>query len=234
MLDAQAIIAALRVDGLDDTVYVPVSEPERAAEIAAHLASPGRSLWQRVSWLYPWQIVVELGSGFGEMMLAVPLPSASRLVAVESSDADVRLLRRSLHENFRQIDFFAIAFSVKASGFSGLAEVASSVFDPVDVQNACFRIGWQLDADEVMEQLAPVLTAFTRWSVIVSLVGLDAQRVSELARGRFLFLMDRRTHKFVRISSGLSAPVVSRMLDSGWLYTDEAVLLSSAEQAGTW
>ncbi|MBC7591353.1 MAG: hypothetical protein H7226_09975 [Salinibacterium sp.] len=234
MPEADAIPPALRVDGLDHTVYVPASEPERGAEIAAHLDSPGRSLWQRVSWLHPWQIVVELGSGFGEMMVAVPLPSASRLVAVESSDADVRLLRRSLEENLRQIDFFEIAFSVQASGSSGLAAVASSVFDPVDVQNACFRIGWQLDAVEVMEQLASMLTGFTRWSVIVSLAGLDAQRVSELARGRFLFLMDRRTHKFVRISSGLSAPAVARMLDSGWLYTDEAVLLSSAEQAGTW
>ena len=234
MLKADALAPAVRVEGIEQAVYIPAGRDARADAITERLISSCRSLWQRVAWLHPWQVVVELGSGLGEMMVAVPLPPGSRLVAAENSSVELPLLRRSIAEAERSIELIVSDVSLASHSLAGLANVASLASTPGTAQNVCFRIGWQVDAETAMEQLDPLLDQFTRWAVVVTLSGLGPQKIAELARGRFLFLMDRRTHNLVRVGSGRSEAAVSRMLGSGWLHPGEAVLLSSAELAGTW
>lgn len=234
MPDDDVISAAISVSGIEGIVYVPASTPEISGRIVQSLESIGRSLWQRVAWLHPWDVIVELGSGFGELIAAVPLPPGSNIVSAENSGRELPFLRRTLSENGRSVQLVESEVSWEAPSLDGLAAAASLASNPAHSRNVCFRIGWQLDADTAVAELSPLLAGFLRWAVVIPLTGLSLERVSELARGRFLFLIDRRTHNLVRVGSGRSEAAVSRMLDSGWIYPGEAVLLSSAELAGTW
>jgi len=234
MSDAEALVAAARIEDISHALYAPAGDPDRAAGVIARLSSSGRWLWQRAAWLQPWKVVVELGSGLGEMIVAVPLPPGSRLVAVVSSPADITLLRRTIGEFDRPVEVVDVSSSTDSSVLSRVGAAASMATRSDHADSVCFRIGWPLEADEVMRQLDTVLSSFTRWAVVANVASLGSQRIAELARTRFVFLMDRRTHRLVRVSSGLSPAAVLRMLKAGWLYPDEVAILSSPDLAGTW
>ncbi|GGK95264.1 hypothetical protein GCM10007382_14340 [Salinibacterium xinjiangense] len=234
MIEADASAAVLRIGGVEGVVYVPPGATGIPGDVVRRMESIGRVFWQRVAWLHPWDVIVELGSGFGELIATVPLPPGSRLVSAENGGAEFPFLQRTLSEAGRAVELIESEVSLMPPLLVGLAVTATLASNPGQSQNACFRIGWHLDSYCAIAELTPLLTRFVRWAVIIPLAGLSAGRITELARGRFLFLIDRRTHNLIRVGSGRSEAAVSRMLESGWIYPDEAVLLSSAELAGTW
>jgi hypothetical protein len=61
---------------------------------------------------------------------------------------------------------------------------------------------------------------------MIEILHLSIEKVVELAERFNFFLMDRRTHELVRVSSN-DPSAVERMLSSGWLYPQDALLTST-------
>jgi hypothetical protein len=80
----------------------------------------------------------------------------------------------------------------------------------------------------VLDGAKGTLANLAYWAVMVEILHLSIEQVIELAETRNFYLMDRRTHALVRVRSS-DPSVIERMLHSGWLYPQDALLTSTHE-----
>ncbi|WP_205473808.1 FkbM family methyltransferase [Nocardioides sp. SYSU D00038] len=95
MPELSATTASGRVIHVD-----PADERGRRLVAANGDLNPGsRRLWQRALAAHAWDLVVDVGANYGEMLVGVDLPPAARVVAFEPQPVVRGLLERTLVDN---------------------------------------------------------------------------------------------------------------------------------------
>ena len=212
-------------------------------------------LWNHVLALSDWDIVVDVGCNYGEMLLTADLPRRAEVLAFEPNSSVLPYLERSLREWGRPAELIRSAVAAEQaasaeflrdmewSGTSALANAgdgpANAASDRVRVttldaelggrrtlNSACIKIDVEGSEDAVLAGAATVLDEFERWVVMVEILHMTPDAIARLAQRHPLYLQDHRTGGLVRILS--RSPVMVRtLLESGWVYPQDAVLASA-------
>lgn len=214
------------------------------------------TLWNRALAMEDWDVVVDVGSNYGEMLLSADLPSRARLVAFEPSPSVLPYLRRTLNEWDRPVELIESAVSAEpavAADFLRDAECsansvlaaagmgsANAIHESVPVTtldaelagqgiaSACIKVDVEGAEEAVLAGAKTFLSGLQRWVIMLEILHLSPEAVARLVREHPLYLQDRRTGDLVRVLN--ENPVVVRaLLESRWLYPQDAILASSAD-----
>lgn len=235
-------------------MYVdPVDERARELIRADGTLTPGSNrLWDAALALEPWDVVVDIGANYGEMVLGAEVASAARIICFEPNPQVLPFLRRSIEESGLGIDLREVAVGASAteatfvmdtvwSGRSGLAGThrtdSDHVLDTVTVpvrtldselalgagESVCVKVDVEGAEFEVLAG-AQELTASSRpWAIMLEVLHMDPFEKAGLAADYTMRVMDRRTGDLVVVPPA-SVRLVSELLDSDWLHSQDAIL----------
>lgn len=231
----------------------------RAAELlrAQGTLSPGSSrLWEAALAIEEWNVVVDIGANYGEMVLGAPLPEKARIVCFEPNPRVLPFLRRSIQESGMQIDLREVAVGATTteatfvldavwSGRSGLESTHRTDVDhrldsvvvpvrPLDQELAldkdssvCVKVDVEGAEFDVLKGAHGLLESGRRWAIMVEVLHMDAFEKAQLAHEFTMRVMDRRTGNLIVVPPA-SAHRVSDLLQSGWVYPQDALLTARA------
>jgi FkbM family methyltransferase len=212
-------------------------------------------LWSQALSLSLWDTVVDVGANYGEMIVGAPIAPSSRVVAFEPNRAILPFLTKTCAASTLAIELVPLAVSdavatsaefyrnERWSGMSGLSPEKDSttlVLDQVEVTtldahfadrnpaNACIKIDVEGADLAVLDGAQEMLSKLAYWAVMIEILHLSIEQIVDLAQKCNFYLMDRRTHALVRLRSS-DPSVIERMLNSGWLYPQDALLTSTHE-----
>jgi FkbM family methyltransferase len=99
------------VNGAGRTQYVLEDDPRATAliERGGNLNPTSLRLWEQLCARGPWDLVVDVGANYGEMLLSFPLPSTARVVALEPSADVAACLRASVDAAGLDVEVLACA-----------------------------------------------------------------------------------------------------------------------------
>lgn len=110
------------------TIYL-LEGDQRAAALAnagGSLTPSTLAMWQQVLASQPWELVVDVGANYGEMLLGVDLPAGAKIAAFEPEPRIRACLDRSLAEAGLTVDVRSEAVSATAGVASFFVDVAWS------------------------------------------------------------------------------------------------------------
>lgn len=223
----------------------------RAHELVAaggDLNPLSRLLWQHALDAHPWDVVVDVGTNYGEMLLGVELPDAAELIGFEPNPAVRALVSRSLAEAGLRVDLRGeavadepgqaqLAVDPDWSGLSSLAadqvspggelvDVAVTTLDAVLPATGSFAV--KVDVEGLEQQvLAGASTSLTRdepWAVMLEVLHMPAGLPVALASRYPVVMLDATTHRPTRVT----ADEIEQALISGHVYAQDCLLLSQA------
>lgn len=92
-------------------LYVdPVDERGQVLIGASGTLTPGSNrLWDAVLALHPWDVVVDVGANYGEMVLGAQMPAGARVICFEPHPGVLPFLRRSIAESGLPIEVREVA-----------------------------------------------------------------------------------------------------------------------------
>lgn len=212
-------------------------------------------LWERALSLGDWDVVVDVGSNYGEMLLGVELPAGAKVIAYEPSSAVLPFLRRSIGEAGLAMDLRESAVSdfvgtadfaidTERSGRSSISDGAADapsrirvVTVPVttidhdladeELTTICIKVDVEGHDLEVIEGARETLARAGEWAVMFESLHIPTAQLSAIADRYPLYLADGRTGELVRIPVG-SPALVQELLDSDWLQPQDALLVSES------
>ncbi|GAB3037063.1 hypothetical protein GCM10011376_31950 [Nocardioides flavus (ex Wang et al. 2016)] len=232
-------------------------DDERAHQLVRNdgTLTPGSNrLWDAVLALQPWDVVVDIGANYGEMVLGASIPADARIICFEPSPRVLPYLRRSITESGLPIDLREVAVGAAVteasfvmdtvwSGRSGLADThrtdsehaLEAVVVPVRTLDSelalsegdavCVKVDVEGAEFDVLEG-ARALTASSRpWAIMMEVLHMDPFEKARLAADYRMHVMDRRTGDLVVVPPA-SADVLTELLAGEWLHSQDAVLTS--------
>lgn len=211
-----------------------------------------RVLWHHALRLHDWDVVVDVGVNYGEMLVDAPVPERARLVGFEPNTALHPYLERTCADNGIVLDLRAEAVSDRAgvagfavdgdwSGTSTLVppedpdpdrwqrrEVPVTTLDEVvaGAGSWCAKVDVEGNEPAVLRGAVEAM-AMTHWAMMVEVLHLPVETTARMAQAHALHLLDRRTGALVRVP-GAHVRLARTMLGSGWLYPQDCLLLSPA------
>lgn len=209
-----------------------------------------RVLWHRALRLHDWAAVVDVGVNYGEMLVEAPIPSAARVVGFEPNVALHQYLARTFIENGLVVELRSEALSDRAgtarfavdstwSGTSTLVpptdadperwtetEVPLTTLDAIldGADSWCAKVDVE-GAELAVLRGAGASLAKGNWAVLVEVLHVAVHELARLAETHAAYLLDRRTHALVPVPGG-NVKLTRDMLESGWLYPQDCLLLS--------
>jgi FkbM family methyltransferase len=214
-------------------------------------------LWNHALRLFDWQVAVDVGCNYGEMVVGAQFPADTRIIAFEPSDAVLPYLRKTLSEFDRPVELIASAVSdevvhgaqfardVTWSGKSSLIlddrqDTAADVivFDTVevttldavlgqgDISSACIKVDVEGREAAVLRGAEKALGLIGHWALMLEILHMPPGELAALVLKHNVYLLDARYGDLVRVRSS-NPEVIREMLDSGWLYPQDALLVSS-------
>ena len=229
-------------------------------ERAGNVNPDSLRLWNAALRLAPWQAVVDVGANYGEMIVGARLPENAVIVAFEPSrsvlpyleqtlsayDRPVELIRSAVSDRQEQTVSFArdltwsgkSSLSIQEHDTAGdeiaLDEVSMTTLSAAlggrGYRSACIKVDVEGGEDAVLDGAFELLVDLQQWAIMIEIVHLSRRRIAQLAGEFNLFLLDRRVGHLIGLHSA-NIGVVSSLLDSGWLHTQDALLLSSSQLA---
>jgi len=253
---------AIVVNALGRRIFVDTSDG-RGRNLAAaggDLNPNSLALWNTALGLRPWDVVADVGSNYGEMLVSAHVPTRSKIVAFEPNPHVLPFLKKTIAASGLSVDLREKAVGAKAdaavsfvaddewSGTSTLgvrlggdaAHHRLSTFEvplsSLDLEFAdesvdttyCIKVDVEGHEHEVLEGAERLLGRAPAWALMVEVLHMSPFAVSELARKFPLYLMDTRTGGLVRCPGG-NASLTKNLLHSGWLYGQDALLVSSTD-----
>jgi FkbM family methyltransferase len=209
-------------------------------------------LWDAVLALEEWDVLVDIGANYGEMLLGAQVPDGVRRICFEPNPKVLPFLRRSIEESGLDVDLREVAIGATEteavflvdtewSGRSGLAgshrtdEVhrLDELVVPVRALDAelplahgdsvCIKVDVEGGEMEVLRGAGGLLDGDRRWAVMIEILHMDAFEVAQLARTYTMRAMDRRTGDLILVPPG-SPRRVAELIGAGWLHPQDAVL----------
>lgn len=218
-------------------------------------------LWRRALGLEPWSVVMDVGSNYGEMFVGARMPSGARLVAFEPNPGIRRYLERTLADLDEPIEIRSealgrsvgeaeFAIDTEWSGTSSLVEGRDAELDaqedrwqrirvPVttvdevlgpDSGSFCMKIdveGFELD---VLAGARTTLAGVERWAVMLEILHMSRFDVARLAAEHRMYLIDNASDLLLPVPGG-NGDLAGAMIGSGWMYGQDALLVSAAVAA---
>ncbi|MEL4319035.1 FkbM family methyltransferase [Leifsonia sp. YIM 134122] len=216
-------------------------------------------LWETLVGLQTWDIVVDVGCNYGEMISSVDLSSVGRVVAFEPNSRILPFLRRTIDELPWAVELVEAAVADHESEAEDFADDLS--------WSGSSRLGDDLEATAASHDVAITEVRVTTLSAAIgdsagksACIKIDVEgreqlvldggiaffdrlahavvmiEILHMPRETLLGLRDRWTiHVFDRTTGGLlrlpdEDAVAERILDSRWIYPQDAVLVPRAER----
>lgn len=217
------------------------------------------SLWQRALDLRPWGAVVDVGCNYGEMIVGSRLPEGAHVIAFEPNPRVLPYLERTLEEYSRPVDLIRAAVAARVdrnahfaadTDWSGTSTLINADRPPLPHEHvltvevttldqallgrgyssACVKVdveGWETD---VLLGAQALLSRLDHWALMIEILHMPTHQISELAQEYNLYVFDTRCQSLIRLYGG-NRDLVKSVLQSGWAYAQDALLLSSVEMA---
>lgn len=208
--------------------------------------------WGTVLALEPWDVVVDVGVNYGEMLLGATLPAGARIIGFEPNPRVLPHLRRSLAEAELPVDLRVVALGATESvatfaadtewsGRSGLVEShrtdADHVLETFDVDvrtldsqvplaetdRVCVKVDVEGAEFDVLAGARELIRRQAPWAIMMEVLHMDGFEKARLAEEFTMRALDRRTGDFVTIPP-VSARRVDELLGGGWLHGQDVVL----------
>ena len=227
----------------------------RAVELLRSGGSFNRAtlrVWDAALALDTWDVVVDVGANYGEMLLSTGLPEGARLVCFEPNPRVLPWLRRSIRESGLAVDLREVAVGATTSeatfvmdtvwsGRSGLFDThrtdADHHLEPVvvpvrtldselaldEADRVCIKVDVEGAEFDVLEGARSVLSRRRRWAVMLEVLHMDGFEKARLADEFVMRVLDLRTGELVTVPPA-SARRVEELLGSGWVHPQDAVL----------
>lgn len=239
------------VNSMGRRIYVLDADERAEALLAASgdFNPPSLAMWRHVLRGRPWDVVVDVGANYGEMLLGVDLPASADVIAFEPNPAVLACLSRSIAEAGLAVDLRGEAVADCAgerdlvleawTGRSRLAGVGSPadglerVRVPVttltdallssDARSACIKIDVEGAEDLVLAGAEGLFRRLHEVAVLVEVLHRDPDDLATWARDWRMYLYDIRRDGLVRV--GRRGPEdVRHLLQLPWIYRQDAVL----------
>jgi FkbM family methyltransferase len=250
--------AEVAVTGSGRAIHVDPADPRGQQLVAAggDFNPLSKVLWHRALRLHDWQLVVDVGVNYGEMLVEAPVPSGAQVVGFEPNSALHPYLRRTFSGNGLHVDLRSEA----VAGAPGTAVLSvdgdwsgqSTLVPPADADPARWRTvevgvttldevvgaaaSWCAKVDVEGAETA-VLRGATRvmdgrpWALMLEVLHLPVDELARIATAHPTYLMDRRTHALVPVPGG-NVKLTRDILAAGWLYPQDCLVVSRAVMTG--
>jgi FkbM family methyltransferase len=216
-------------------------------------------LWRRLVASHRWDLVVDVGANYGEMLVEAALPPGAEIVAFEPNerltpyleqtlaDAGVPgvIIKKAVSDHSGESWFFD---DTTWSGTSHLTDTSTSEdhagmvhvnlttlddhFASTTAHTACIKIDVEGHETQVLAGARRLLGRLDRVAIMLEVLHMSTGTIGDLAQEWRMFLYDRRVHRLVRVP-GQDTEHIGRLLESGWCYAQDAVLLP-ADRAADW
>jgi FkbM family methyltransferase len=226
----------------------------RAETVAAHAGAVyphSNALWRSALEMRVWDVVVDIGANYGEMLADADLAGPAQVVAYEPSSSVLPALRQTIAElpfvvELREravSDTVGVAeFTIDEtwSGMSSLLvgaagdthsvrteEVAVTTIDADFAGSGSASICMKIDVEghdlHVLAGARATLARASGSAVMIEILHFTPEQIAELAAEWRMYLADLGTGALVRVPGGDPA-VVAEILSGGWLYRQDALL----------
>ncbi len=230
----------------------------RALRRADGVLNAGTSrMWEAALALRDWDLVVDIGANYGEMVLGTELPGSARVICYEPNPRVVPYLRRSLEKSGVAVELretaigsrdgsASFAIDTVWSGRSGLVGAhrtdaphhpLATVEVPVRTldselgddrtSSVCVKVDVEGGELDVLEGARELLAGSRPWAVLLEILHMRPFEKAELARRFRMSVLDRRTGQLVTVPPA-TARHVSELLESEWIYPQDAILTPRA------
>ena len=237
-------------------IYVDL-EDERGKRLTithGNFSPCSRVLWHQVLELIEWDVVLDVGVNYGEMLVGAPIPAGAQVIGFEPNLQIHPYLARTLAENNISIDLRAQALSDRAGSaefvidkrWSGMSALRETGIDPSagkfettttpvvtldevvgDGRSWCAKIDVEGHEMAVLAGAAASMAQAEHWAILLEILHMDRFRVAEIAAAHPTYLLDRRTEELIRVPAA-SPDTITVLTESGWLYPQDCVVVSAA------
>lgn len=236
-------------------IHVDPGDPRAVGLVAAagDLNPLSLRLWRRVLAAHAWDLVVDVGVNYGEMLVGVDLPSGARVVGFEPNARLRTFTERTLADNGLAVELRSEAvadapgtarFAVDTtwSGTSSLdtggldepdrwewLDVEVTTLDavvPADVASFCVKVDVEGFEREVVAGARSVLARPVPWVLMLEVLHMAEGYLAELAAAYAVLLM-RRDDSLVRVGADDAYDVLA----GGDVYPQDCLVVSEAALA---
>lgn len=230
-------------------LHVDLADERAHALVAADGDLNPRSsiLWQRALSAWPWELVVDVGVNYGEMLVGVDLPSGARLVGFEPNPVVRSLAARTFADNGLDVDLRAEAvgatpgvasFAVDPhwSGLSSLAPVGDAAMTvPVTTLDEvvpgagswCAKVDVEGFEADVLAGADASLRRDSAWALMLEVMHMPPGLLAGLAAEHHVVMLTSDSSALREVD----ADDVDRTIESGALYAQDALLVSGQVMA---
>lgn len=249
---AQADVGRSVTNAMGRTIYVCDEDPRGTALIeAGGDFNPGSlAMWGQLLRSRGWDLVVDVGANYGEMLLGVELPEAAEVVAFEPDPAVCAHLQASLAEAGVSVDVRAEALAATVGeaeflvdpSWSGTSRLATglgpdvgfrralvptttldAVFLSSTAKTACIKIDVEGAEDLVLQGGANLFRRLDDVAVLIEILHRSPEELVGWATTWRMYVFDLRSQQLIRVLPG-DASETEHLLSQDWIYRQDAVL----------
>lgn len=239
--------------------FDPQDERGRAlARAGGNLNPNSLRMWNAALGLKTWDVVVDVGCNYGEMLLGAELSPSSRVIAFEPNPRVLPYLRRTIADFGREIDLREVAIGqaesddvefavdIDWSGTSSLdtasEEIAAHRSETIHVavstldaeladcfdSSICMKVDVEGYEKYLIEGALDLLGSVTEWALLFEILHMPIAEIADLAARFPMYLLDRRSGRLIPVQ-GRNTSILGRLLSSGWIYPQDALIVSTPE-----
>lgn len=236
-------------------IYVDAQDP-RAEVLRARsgdLNPHSLRLWRHLLASNRWDLVIDIGANYGEMLLGAPLPNAATVIAFEPNELVADHLERSLREASLPVDVRRVAVSdtpgvhtfLRDDGWSGTSRLVfddqpgspvrqpsaltvptttlDDVISPLGARRACIKIDVEGAEDRVLAGGEIALQGLVEVAIHIEILHCAPEQIAAWTDAWSVYLYDVRTEVLIRVDGG-QVDQLAALLDQPWVYRQDAVL----------
>lgn len=226
---------------------------QRLLELGGSFNPYSDALWQLAVRSYDWDLILDIGANYGEMLIHLDPPGNTRVICYEPNPQVLPFLRRTIAENNLDVEVRAVAvgqdvrpaaqFGIDRawSGKSSLHpdRKGSAQVHVIDVQQTsidqelqdlpartvCIKVDVEGAEDEVLAGADRLLRGPLDWLMMIEVLHASDFWLAELSQRFDLhFYIPERDSLFT--VPPLSPHAVGRLIRSGWFYGQDAIITS--------
>jgi len=222
---------------------------ERLVQAHGDLNGGSLRLWRMLAEGRPWDLVVDVGANYGEMVLGANYTGSPRMVAFEPSSEIAEMLRKSVAESglgvevveaavsdragdvtlFRDLRWSGKSTLVAPNGSSVLSEQQSRAvtlgeyFSDQDASSALIKVDVEGHEFAVLAGAVDLVESTPDIVFMIEVLHLSDSEIASLSSDWQIFALDTRFGRLVRVHGTVRG--VSATVRGGWCYPQDVVIV---------